>query len=664
MFDRVLIANRGEIACRIARTVRAMGMEVVAVYSDADSAAPHREMADASVRLPGVASEDTYLNIERIVRAAETTGSDAVHPGYGFLAEHPGLARAVREAGLTFVGPAADVMEQMGEKRRAKNRMEEADVPVVPDVREDTRDPAQMADRAEEIGFPVLIKALAGGGGKGMRRVNSRSEFEDALAACRREARSSFDDDRVLIEKYVPASRHVEVQVFGDQHGNAVHLFERDCSIQRRYQKIVEEGPAPNVSEATRNELHAAAVRAVDALEYTGAGTLEFILDTEADQDGAFYFMEMNTRLQVEHPVTEMITGEDLVEWQLRVAAGESLPRDQEAITADGHALECRIYAEDPAQDFLPRTGRIDRFLRQEGSPDVRWDTGVREGTELGTTYDPLLAKLIVRGEDRPTALRRMEQALGRSGIAGLTTNMELLLNVVRNPAFQRAELDTRFVDQHRSELIPSDYGSAHLRDVCFAAVYLLCGGRAPDPEPGWTDPWAKPDHFRVNGNRRTSLVLQCVGETYEVEATCQNRQYQLSVDGTTLDVQLVAVHGEEWVLDVDGERWRAVLVGQQDHRGVTVLNEARSLPFSVKASELVADEHRGDEEVRATMPGTIVQVHVTEGATVERKDPVVVMESMKMEITVQANRSGTVEAVHVEEGGQVREGDVLISIS
>ncbi len=664
MFDRVLIANRGEIACRIARTVHDLGMEVVAVYSDADSAAPHREMADRSVRLPGVRSTDTYLNIERIVRAAEETGADAVHPGYGFLAEHSGFARAVREAGLTFVGPAAEVMEDMGEKRRAKNRMEEAGVPVVPDVREDLRDVDQMADQAAEIGFPVLIKALAGGGGKGMRRVNRRSEFEEALDACRREAQASFDDDRVLIEKYLPHARHVEVQVFGDQVGNTVHLFERDCSVQRRYQKIVEEGPAPELSDVTRSRMHEAAVRAADALQYTGAGTIEFILDTQAEPGTSFYFMEMNTRLQVEHPVTEMITGVDLVEWQLRVASGESLPCNQEEISTSGHAVECRIYAEDPAQEFHPRTGTVARFLRQNSSPDVRWDTGVRDGTEVGTAYDPLLAKLIVRGEDREAALRRMQNTLLRSAVAGLTTNMELLVNVVRHPAFRRGQLSTRFVDEHRADLIPSDYGCARAEDVCFAAVYILSAGHPPEPESGWTDPWACRNHFRVNSHRRTSLVLQCAGETFDVEATCKEDRYQLCVDGTAMDVQLVSVEGEQWELDVDDERRKAVLVDAPNHHRVTVLNEGRSLSFDAQASERVAEEHQGDGEVRATMPGTIVQIQVREGASVKRKDPVVVMESMKMEITVQSNRSGSVDVVHVEEGDQVREGDVLISIS
>lgn len=664
MFDRVLIANRGEIACRVTRTVHRMDGEVVAVYSDPDEHAPHVRAADATFRLPGCSAEETYLNIERLLDVARKANVDAIHPGYGFLSENPDFARAVRDANLTFVGPSADVIEAMGMKRRAKNLMEEAGVPVVPDERGENQDAEHLATRAEELGFPVLIKAVAGGGGKGMRKVDRPDRFHDELEACRREAKKAFGDGRVLIEKYITEPRHVEVQVFGDRHGNAAHLFERDCSIQRRYQKIIEEAPAPGLSDSLRQQLGETALRAVDKLDYTNAGTMEFILDASSDTaEDAYYFMEMNTRLQVEHPVTEMVTGEDLVEWQLRVAAGEPLPRDTRDLSVNGHAVEARLYAEDPAAGFQPRTGPIERFVHPEETGQVRLDAGVDERTEVTVHYDPLLAKLVVHGADREEALRRMERVLTQTALIGVTTNMELLLNVIRHDAFGRGSVRTDFIDRHRGALIPDDYGTARRVDVLFAAVYELsgCGDRELG-DAGWTDPWSTKHHWRMNSKRTTSLALRSGERVFELDATCYGRTYEFGIEEEQIEVLFQEWSADQMVLSIDGHRRDAVIV-EGNNRRVTVAHDGRAVAVGTHRPALEADEPEGEQDVRSTMPGTIIDVLVEHGERVDRKQPVLVMEAMKMELTVQAERTGTVDEVYVQAGDRVKEGDVLVSI-
>ncbi|HEY8189588.1 MAG TPA: acetyl-CoA carboxylase biotin carboxylase subunit, partial [Micavibrio sp.] len=477
MFKRILIANRGEIACRIIGTARRMGIETVAVYSDADRNARHVRMADGAVRIGPASSRESYLRGDIIIQAAIQTGAQAIHPGYGFLSENEDFAAACARAGIVFIGPTPDSINAMGLKDKAKAIMSKAGVPVVPGYLGEKQDAPTLRKEADKIGYPVLIKAVAGGGGKGMRLVAAADDFEEALASCKREAAASFSNDHVMIEKYIARPRHVEMQVFGDSHGNAVHLFERDCSLQRRHQKVVEEAPAPGLPDKVRKNLGEAAVRAVKAIKYQNAGTIEFIMDSKTHE---FFFMEMNTRLQVEHPVTEMITGLDLVEWQLRVAAGEKLPLTQKDLSVNGHAFEVRLYAEDPANSFLPQTGTIHTFIYPSFNPDgnesgarIRVDTGVEEGDSVSIHYDPMIAKLIVHGKDRTAATDSMRDALDEILLTGLTTNQEFLSGIFRQSDFIKGDVDTGFIARHEKELLPDDYGMASETDLMQAGTLL-----------------------------------------------------------------------------------------------------------------------------------------------------------------------------------------------
>ncbi|MEO8123461.1 MAG: acetyl/propionyl/methylcrotonyl-CoA carboxylase subunit alpha, partial [Burkholderiales bacterium] len=451
MFKKILIANRGEIACRVIKTARNMGVATVAVYSEADANARHVRMADEAVLIGPPAASESYLVGERILEVAKQTGAEAIHPGYGFLSENAEFAEACEKAGIVFIGPPASAIRAMGLKSASKALMEKAGVPLTPGYHGDNQDSSFLAKQAEAIGYPVLIKASAGGGGKGMRRVDAAADFEAALVSCKREARNSFGDDDVLVEKYILQPRHIEIQVFGDTHGNCVYLFERDCSVQRRHQKVLEEAPAPGMTPDRRAAMGQAAVDAAKAVGYVGAGTVEFI----ATQDGGFYFMEMNTRLQVEHPVTEMITGLDLVEWQLRVASGEPLPLRQEQLEINGHALEARIYAEDPDRGFLPSTGRLVHLSPPPETDHVRVDTGVEQGDEITPYYDPMIAKLIVWGADRRQALARMRQALAQYRIVGVSNNVDFLARLVAVPSFANAQLDTSLIEREQALLFP-----------------------------------------------------------------------------------------------------------------------------------------------------------------------------------------------------------------
>ncbi len=526
MFDKILIANRGEIACRVIRTARRLGVATVAVYSEADRQALHVELADEAVAVGPAPAAESYLRGERIIEAARRTGAQAVHPGYGFLAENAGFAQACADAGLVFIGPPPDAIRAMGSKSEAKALMEKAGVPVVPGDHGDNQDPKHLAGAAEKIGYPVLIKASAGGGGKGMRRVDDAKDFAAALDGAKRESASAFGDDTVLIEKFVERPRHIEIQVFADGHGNAVHLFERDCSIQRRHQKVVEEAPAPGLDEARRTAMGAAAVEAARAIGYVGAGTVEFI----AGPDGDFYFMEMNTRLQVEHPVTEMITGLDLVEWQLRVASGEPLPLGQDDLAIAGHAIEARVYAEDPARGFLPSTGELHHLRPPEEGDGVRWDTGVRAGDAISMHYDPMIAKLIVwSGEGRADAVRRLRRALASCEVAGVTTNLDLLGAIAAHPAFAAGGCDTGFVEQHFDSLVPPPAppdGSAlacaalalELRRREEAAARAAASG---DPH----SPWHQVNGWRLNDSGRHTLELAVEGETQRPDRGLRRRR-------------------------------------------------------------------------------------------------------------------------------------------
>ena len=522
MFSSVLIANRGEIAVRVIRTARRRGLRTIAVYSDADAQALHVRMADEAHAIGASPAAQSYLSIATIVAVAKATGAECIHPGYGFLSENAAFAEACRDAGIVFVGPPPAAIRAMGLKDRAKALMEKAGVPVVPGYHGDKQDAAFLKRKAYEIGYPVLIKAVAGGGGKGMRRVDGDGAFHAALASAQREAKAAFGDDKVLLEKYLLKPRHIEIQVFGDSHGNAVHLFERDCSLQRRHQKVLEEAPAPGMPLAMRKAMGDAAVAAAKAIGYVGAGTVEFIADVSHGlKADAFYFMEMNTRLQVEHPVTEMITGQDLVEWQLRVAGGEPLPLAQHALAIHGHAIEARVYAEDPARGFLPATGTLRRLRPPAESAHVRIDSGIREGDAVTPYYDPMVAKLIVWDHDRAAALRRLVGALTSYQIAGLTTNIAFLADVARHPAFVAADLDTGFIERHAADLLP---GPQPISDRVLALACLgvllhrkaeagAAAARSPDP---WS-PWHAVDGWRLNDEGRSDLRLAAGDQEYAV---------------------------------------------------------------------------------------------------------------------------------------------------
>ncbi|MBV9394641.1 MAG: acetyl-CoA carboxylase biotin carboxylase subunit, partial [Methylobacteriaceae bacterium] len=509
MFEKILIANRGEIACRIVRTARRMGIVTVAVYSDADRDAMHVAMADEACRIGPPPARESYLKIEAIIAAAKRAGAEAIHPGYGFLSENAGFADACAAAGITFIGPPAAAIRAMGGKSEAKALMDKAGIPLVPGYHGEDQSPDLLAREAERIGYPVLIKASAGGGGKGMKVATQHSEFASQLASAKREAASSFGDDRVLIEKYLEHPRHVEIQVFADAHGNCVYLFERDCSIQRRHQKVIEEAPAPNFPQEMRARMGQAAVEAARAIGYVGAGTIEFLYDAVAKQ---FYFMEMNTRLQVEHPVTEMITGLDLVEWQFRIAAGERLPLSQEDLAIHGHAIEARLYAEDPERGFLPQTGRLTHLVFPTGE-NVRVDTGVKGGDIISIYYDPMIAKLIAWGIDRDAAIRRFRSALAKTQVAGLKTNVAFLARLAGHPAFKAADLDTRFIDRHQSDLLVTPPPASE-KEFALAALGLLlrrdeearqAALASADP---WS-PWGSRNGWRLNDEARSELRLR-----------------------------------------------------------------------------------------------------------------------------------------------------------
>jgi 3-methylcrotonyl-CoA carboxylase alpha subunit len=642
VFAKLLIANRGEIACRVARTARRLGIRTVAVYSDADAGAAHVESCDEAVHIGGLLPRESYLRGDVILDAARRTGAQAIHPGYGFLSENADFAAACARAGVVFVGPSPASILAMGSKSAAKALMEKAGVPLTPGYHGDRQEPDYLLSEAKRIGFPVLIKAVAGGGGKGMRRVDAADDFATALASCQREATASFGDARVLVEKYLTTARHIEVQVFGDDRGNAVYLFERDCSVQRRHQKVIEEAPAPGMTPERRRRMGEAAVAAARAVKYSGAGTVEFI----AAPDGTFYFMEMNTRLQVEHPVTEMITGLDLVEWQLRVAAGEPLPLAQEQLEIRGHAIEARVYAEDPASGFLPSTGRLAHLATPRTSETVRIDTGVREGDEITPYYDPMIAKLIVHGETRAAAIARMRDALAAYEIVGVQTNVEFLGRLMTAPSYVNADLDTALIERERAHLFP-ERGPAPRRawDLAVAA-FVHAGSAAAAPGESTRSPWESRDGWRLVGIARRRWKLR-EGETRkDVEVTYGRDSLRATMDAETHDLTVAApgtFHDRGLV---------HVFLGGE-HRVFESID-----PYLPEQAH--ADTHGG---LRAPMPGRILAVHVTPGAAVERGAPLVVMEAMKMEHTVVAPAAGLVGRVMCAVGEQVKEGAELLEL-
>jgi 3-methylcrotonyl-CoA carboxylase alpha subunit len=660
MLERLLIANRGEIAVRVARTARRMGIRTIAVYSEADANAMHVAACDEAWPVGGPAPKDSYLRIDAILAAAKAAGADSVHPGYGFLSENAGFAQACAAAGLVFVGPPADAIRAMGGKSEAKALMVKAGVPVVPGYHGAAQDPTRLAAEAARVGFPVLIKASAGGGGKGMRIVEKAADLAEALAGAQREAQSAFGDSRVLIERYLDRPRHIEVQVFCDTHGNGVYLFERDCSLQRRHQKVIEEAPAPGMTAERRAAMGEAAVRAAKAVGYVGAGTVEFI----ADRSGAFFFMEMNTRLQVEHPVTEAITGLDLVEWQLRVAAGEKLPARQQDLRISGHAFEARIYAEDPARDFLPATGHLHRLVFPAQGNGVRVDTGVREGDSVTIHYDPMIAKLIVHGADRAAALRRLADALDGVRVAGVANNVSFLARVARHKAFAAGEIDTGFIARHREALVPA---ASPVDDTVLALAALgVLRTRAAETHAAARatgdphSPWSRTDGWRLNGDSHDTLVFADGARQVAVTAHFRKGSYVLDLPGGPVAASGELMADGRLVADLAGRRLRANLVRRGGEWTVFRGAEARTLVLVDRLAAADAGAG-GDAKLVAPMPGKIVAVHVKAGDSVVRGQKLVVLEAMKMEHTILAPADGTVERVRFKTGEQTSEGEELV---
>ncbi|EAQ27978.1 acetyl/propionyl-CoA carboxylase, alpha subunit [Erythrobacter sp. NAP1] len=615
MISKLLIANRGEIACRIMRTAREMGVATVAVYSDADAKALHVRMADEAVHIGASPAAESYLVGEKIISAAKETGAEAIHPGYGFLSENAGFAQAVIDAGLIWVGPKPESIEAMGLKDAAKERMIAAGVPVTPGYLGEDQSVERLTKEAGDIGYPVLIKAVAGGGGKGMRKVDAAADFEAALESCRREAKASFSNDEVLLEKWITSPRHIEVQVFGDSHGNVVHLFERDCSLQRRHQKVIEEAPAPGMDEATREEICAAAVRAAKAVDYEGAGTIEFIADaSEGLRADRIFFMEMNTRLQVEHPVTEEITGVDLVEWQLRVASGEAIPLTQDELSIDGHAIEARLYAEDPATDFLPSTGPLDHFdLGEEG----RIETGVEQGDEISPFYDPMVAKLIAWGEDRDEAIDLLADIAEEVEVWPVRTNAGFIARALLDDDFVDANLETGFIARKMDTLVPDPLPSDAAWQTASEFALLAAS----------EDHENLPTGLRLNAAPRLSVHLAHKGEGRDVPVT-----------GADADIEATGI--------VDGERVLLFSSGQ-----------AFEFETAVRGS---GHASAADGAILAPMPGKVIAVDVSEGDAVTAGQRLMVLEAMKMEHALTAPFDGTVTGLEASVGGQVQVEAVL----
>jgi 3-methylcrotonyl-CoA carboxylase alpha subunit len=632
--NTLLVANRGEIACRVMRTASSLGIRTVAVHSSIDTNARHVREADVAYDLGGAKASESYLLMDRIIEAAKHTGAQAIHPGYGFLSENAEFARRLEAAGLVFLGPPASAIDAMGSKSAAKALMEQAGVPLVPGYHGDAQDLETFRTAAERIGYPVLLKATAGGGGKGMKVVEHERDLADSLASAQREALSSFGDARMLVEKYVLKPRHIEIQVFADTHGNCLYLNERDCSIQRRHQKVVEEAPAPGLSGAQRQAIGEAAVRAAQAINYVGAGTVEFLLD----ERGEFFFMEMNTRLQVEHPVTEAITGLDLVAWQIRVARGEPLPITQDQVPLDGHALEVRLYAEDPEGGFLPASGHLEVYREPAAGPGRRVDSGVAQGDDVSPYYDPMVAKLIAWGENREEARQRLLAMLGETIVGGLKTNLAFLQRILAHPAFSAAELDTGFIERYRDDLLPLP---AVLPDAFWteaAQCYLATQPprtREDDPH----SPWTRQDGWRSAGPAGTVLHLRCedVDRVVGIRSSTANAGRHMSLPSSSMHR-----HGDTLYLRWDGE-WHAVR--------------------QVDPIAAVEHNHSHAGGLTAPMNGSIVRLLVGTGQAVEAGTALVVLEAMKMEHSIRAPSAGTVKGIYCSEGDMVSEGTVLVEL-
>lgn len=659
MFDKILIANRGEIACRIIRTARRLGIRTVAVYSEADADAQHVRQADEAWPIGGSRPQESYLRGDVILEVARKAGAQAIHPGYGFLSENADFADAVEAAGLVFIGPKAASMRKMGSKAGAKELMMAAGVPVVPGYTGQDQSPETLAREADRIGYPLMIKAAHGGGGKGMRIVRSQAEFLGNLESCQREAANAFGRDRVLLERYIEKPRHIEIQIFGDAHGQVIHLNERECSAQRRYQKVLEESPSPFLTPELRQAMGAAAVAAGRAIDYQNAGTVEFIVG----QDGQFYFMEINTRLQVEHPVTELVTGLDLVEWQLRVAAGEPLPRAQESIYSHGHAIEVRLYAEDPDAGFLPGSGKLTRLALPEFMPDVRIDSGVVEGDTVTIFYDPMIAKLIVYGQDRRQALVRLGAALAACDIEGPKSNIGFLERLIRHPAVVNAEIDTGYLDRHLDEFIADSHDPAtdtRLRAIAAVALRLQ---EASTPARQAASPWEVADGWRLDGQGASPLRLQHGKADIRLAIAGHGGDYRVIEGETTTTFEGMRLEGGVLSGRIDGRAQR-LEVRIQNARIRLHDGERRHLFARLPLHRLEdeADSH-ADDRIRAPMPGRVVLVPSRPGQKIQAGDTVLVMEAMKMELVLKAPRDGVIAELRVKEGEFVEADAILATL-
>ena len=660
MFQKILIANRGEIACRVIKTARRLGIDTVAVYSEADANVRHVRLANEAVLIGPAAARDSYLAMDKVITAARQTGAQAIHPGSGFLSENPEFAAACAASDLVFIGPPVEAIRAMGSKNIAKALMAQASIPLTPGYHGDNQEPAFLREQANRIGYPVLIKASAGGGGKGMRLVERSEDFEAALASCRREAAAAFGDESVLVEKYLMHPRHIEIQVFGDVHCNIVSLFERDCSVQRRHQKVLEEAPAPGMTPERRAAMSHAAVKAAQVVGYVGAGTVEFIVSP----DGAFYFMEMNTRLQVEHPVTEMISGLDLVEWQLRVACGEPLPLTQEQIQIHGHALEARIYAEDPAKGFLPSIGKLLHLAPPEENLHVRVDTGVEEDDEIGPFYDPMIAKLIVWDTNREQALARMLRALAQYRIVGVANNVDFLARLVASPAFAQADLDTDLIEREREFLFATD--SPIPRDVFLVAALATLlreearasteAARHADP----LSPWHRRDGWRLNSRAERRLLFRAGESEKTVGVRYAEQGYALELDGLETLVRGELRPNDSLWAELGGSRINATVVVAGEKRHVFLHGHAWRL---ARIDPLYYGGEGGGPEggLLAPMPGNVIALLAAVGTKVEKGAPLLILEAMKMEHTIAAPSRGTVKSFHFAVGDPVSDGAELV---
>ena len=656
MFHTILIANRGEIAVRVARTARRMGIETVAVFSDADAHAMHVQAADRAYPIGAAPPRDSYLNIVRIIEAAQKSGAQAIHPGYGFLSENPAFADACAAAGIVFIGPPSQAMRAMGSKSAAKTLMATSGVPLLPGYHGDNQDSAFLAERASEVGFPVVIKAVSGGGGRGMRVVESAADFAPALASARQESASAFGDDRVLIERYLQRPRHIEVQIFADNHGNAVHLFERDCSAQRRHQKVIEEAPAPGLSAEQRQAMGTAAVAAAKAVGYTGAGTVEFVAD-----DRGFFFLEMNTRLQVEHPVTEMVTGFDLVEWQLRVAAGEVLPASQAEIRLNGHAFEARIYAEDPARDYAPSIGRLSLFHMPD---DVRVDTGFATGDSVSIHYDAMLAKVICHGPDRSTALRTLKRALDACDVVGVVTNLDLLGRIAGHPDFAAGGIDTGFIAREANTLLagqgtpPAEVLAAMALAELRAEADAASDAAAASSDP--YSPWHASDGWWTNTTLARTLEFVDGDTAYPVQVTREAAAWRVAVPSATGGSQIFDGAADNETIVLDGVRER--LSVNRDGETRTLRRAGQTWRLRLPDPIAGADEDTGgSDRLIAPIPGQVTQVSVVAGDVVVKGQVLVVLEAMKTVFRLPAPADGVVAAVNCAAGDTVQEGQILV---